>query len=141
MRRQLAVQMLQLTRRCVAANDWPRLDSDLDNVRAVLGWCVDRAELAVGARLLWALQIYLFWHGGSKEQAEWHRRLLALPEAAQPGISRARLLVRVPADSLSDMEADQIVTELTEAIGLSRELGDQTCLARALELLAYLRLH
>ncbi len=141
LRRQLAVQVLQLARQSAAAQDWATVDADLDNARAVLGWCVEQAELAVGVRLLWALEGYLFYHGGLKEHQGWLQRLLALPEARQPSISRARLLTQHRIDFLSDSETDQYAAELEEAIGLSRELGDRTCLAYALRNLAFLRLN
>lgn len=139
-RRQLAVQVVQLARWCAAANDWTRLDVDLDNVRAVLSWCVDRAELSLGARLLWAVQSYFFNRWGLKEQRTWRLRLLALPEAALPSLSRARLLALQPVDFFSDMEPDQLATELEEAIRLSRELGDPNGLTQALRTLAFLRM-
>ncbi|MHB8578034.1 MAG: ATP-binding protein, partial [Dehalococcoidia bacterium] len=53
-RRQLAVQVLELVRHAAHAGDLARLDVELDNARSVLGWCVERAELAVGVRLFWA---------------------------------------------------------------------------------------
>ncbi len=139
LRRQLAMQMLQLARQCAAANTWLRLDAELDNARAVLGWCVERAELAVGVRLFWALRWYLVNRAGANEQEVWRQRLLALPEAAQPSISRARLLTPPPRALLPSADQDRTATELVEAIGLSRAFGDSHCVAEALNQLAYLR--
>src|SRR5579859_454455 len=140
-RQGLAVHILPLARQGTAANDWTRLDAELENARAVLGWCVDQAELAVGVRLLWALEGYLFYHGGLKELEAWRQRLLALPEAAQPSISRARLLTQHRTEFVAGSETDQYAAELEEAISLSRELDDRTCLAYALRNLAFLRLN
>ncbi|HLZ71294.1 MAG TPA: LuxR C-terminal-related transcriptional regulator [Dehalococcoidia bacterium] len=140
-RRQLATQMLQLAQQCAATGNWPRLDAELDNARAVLGWCIERAELDAGVRLFWALRGYLYIRGRGNEQQLWRRRLLALPEAAPPSVSRARLLALSPADLLSTADQDRAVAELEEAIGLSRQLGDTRCLAQALERLALLRLN
>ncbi len=132
-RRLLAVPMLQLARQCAAPNTWPRLDADVDNARAVLGWCVDRAELAIGVRMFSALGFYLMGRGGGKEYEAWRQRLLALPEAAQPSISRARLLALSPIDVVSTAERDRALAELEEAAGLSRQLDDIPGLVRALE--------
>ncbi|HLZ72209.1 MAG TPA: AAA family ATPase, partial [Dehalococcoidia bacterium] len=140
-RRQLAMQVLQLARQFAAANDWLRLDAELGNARAVLGWCVERADVVVGVRLLWALRWYLYIRGRGNEQQVWRRRLLALPEATQPTVSRARLLALSPADLFSITDQDRAVAALEEAIGLSRQLGDTQCLAAALERLALLRLN
>ena len=66
--------------------------------------------------------------------------MLALPEAAQPSISRAQLLALPPYDLFSTTEQNRAAAELEEAIGLSRQLGDTHCLAEALHRLAQLRL-
>jgi len=132
-RRQLAVQVLQLARQRAAATDWARLDTDVDNARAVLGWCVARADLAFGVRLLWALSTYFLDHGGGREAGGWRDRLLALPEAGQPSVSRARLLSLAPPDFLSTEDRNRVAAELDEAIGLSRQMDDIQCLARALD--------
>jgi hypothetical protein len=47
--------------------------------------------------------------------------LLALPEAAQPSISRAQLLALPPYDLFSTTEQNRAAAELEEAIGLSRQ--------------------
>ncbi|MHB8573802.1 MAG: ATP-binding protein, partial [Dehalococcoidia bacterium] len=138
LRRQLAVLVLQLARQAAAAQDWARLDPDVDNARAVLGWCVDQAELGVGVRLLWALQGYLNDRGGRKEYEQWRQRLLSLPEASQPSSSRARLLAGFLSEFPTDL--DEIAADLDEAIRLSRELGDQSSLGVALRNLGMLRL-
>ncbi len=140
-RRQLAVQVLQLARRCASALGWPRLDAELANVRAVLGWCIEEAELGLGVRLWRALRLYLLNRGRGKEEELWRQRLLMLPEATQPNLSRAWLLTISPLTyGLSATEQDHGAAGLEEAIALSRELGDSRCLAEALGLLALLRL-
>ncbi len=140
-RRQLAVQVLQLARHAAAPSTWPRLDAELDNVRAVLGWCVERAELVDGVRLFWALRLYFFLRGHGHEFAAWRRRLLALPEAAPPSVPRARLLAVPPFDLLSPADQAHAVAEIEEAITLSRQLGDAPCRAEALSWLVVLRLN
>ncbi len=151
-RQQLAVQILQFAQTASdwarldaaqlvkrAAADWARLDLELDNARAVLGWCVERAELAPGVHLLWDLRWYMFNRGHANEQDEWRRRLLGLPEAELPGILRARLLAQPPRDWLSVEEQTRATAELEEAVGLSRQFGDVRGLVQALHSLAYQR--
>lgn len=139
-RRQLVVQVLQFARGCAAAGDLRRLDAELDNALAVLGWCVTRVELGLGARLFWALRYYLYNRGLGIEMEAWRQRLLALPEAAQPNVSRARLLALAPFEWFPAVDAEGAAAELAEAIALSREVGDAPCLAQALHRLALLRL-
>jgi hypothetical protein len=125
-------------RQCVAASDWQRLDAEIDNARAVLGWCVERGELAVGVRLLWVLPDYFRFRGILKEQESWRQRLLALPAAKQPNGSRARLLGLATVDALAVEQQEHLAADLEEAIGLSRALDDQNCLAQALRNRAFL---
>jgi non-specific serine/threonine protein kinase len=139
-RRQLAVQVLQFAEQAAAATNWALLDIELDNARAVLGWCVEREELAVGVRLYWALGLYLYSRGHGNEEQEWRRRFLALPAAVLPSIARARLLTQASRELLTVAEQEKAAGEFEEAIGLSRQLGDTPCLARALSSLALLRL-
>ena len=132
--------MLELARRCAAAGDWTRLDADVDNARSVLGWCAERAELAVGARLFWSLRDYFYLRGLGKELEGWRERLLALPEAARPSVSRARLLACPPFTLFSSAEQERAAAQLAEATALSRALGDAPCLTQALERLVVLRI-
>ncbi|HLZ71093.1 MAG TPA: adenylate/guanylate cyclase domain-containing protein [Dehalococcoidia bacterium] len=139
-RRRLAVQMLQFARRCAMMLDWPWLDADLANARSVLGWCIAEAELGLGVRLWRALRDYLINRGLSKEDDLWRRRLLALPEAVRPNLSRAWLLmISSLTYGLSAAEQEHGAAGLEEAIALSRELGERRCLEQALSLLAVLR--
>ncbi len=136
--RRLADYLLRLVRQCAAAGVWARLDGELDNLRVVLGWCVEHGELAHGARLIWALGDYWIGHRGDDEFHAWRARLLALPAAAPPGQSRARLLV------FSGFDADwgtrerraQAMADLEQVIAVSRSNGDRACLALGLRLLA-----
>jgi len=71
----------------------------------------------------------------------WRQRLLTLPQAALPTSSRARLLTLTSLDALSSLpDQGRAAAELEEAIGLSRQLGDIPCLARALQLRSVLYL-
>ena len=82
---------------------------------------------------------FLPWAG--KEHEAWRQRLLALPEAGQPSISRARLLARLAGHTLPSLiDQERTVAEYEEAIRISRQLGNRVCLAQALGQLAELRL-
>src|SRR5207302_9927754 len=124
-----------------ASNDYALLEAELDNLRAALGWCVARNELAIGVRIFWPVREYLYSRGRGQEEDAWRRRLLALPEAAQPSVSRARLLAVFPlAVGRSSAEQAHAATAMQESVALSRRLGDTQCLAAALRLLGDLRL-
>ena len=92
LRQQQTLFYLALARRAERAVEYERLLMELDNLCAVLAWCAERHELGLGARLAWALSRFFFERGLMHDMAEWADRLLALPDAAAPSISRARLL-------------------------------------------------
>ncbi len=140
-RQQLAVQIVRLARRCTTAYDAIPLDAELDNIRAVASWCIESGELGIGVRLLWALRWYFDFRALGDEPESWRQRLLGLPEAAGPNVSRARLLASVPPALVPLVEQrDSALADMEEAATLSRELGDRPCLALALQMLALLHL-
>ncbi|HLZ72204.1 MAG TPA: hypothetical protein VKV26_20050, partial [Dehalococcoidia bacterium] len=130
-RRELAVQMQQIARGAAAASNWRQLDAELDNVRAVLGWCIARADLDVGVRVFWAVRWYLEIRNLFSEREGWRRALLALPAATAPSISRARLLSSAMTTSVPVSELDRVEREVIEGVALSRELSDTLGLASA----------
>jgi predicted ATPase/transcriptional regulator with XRE-family HTH domain len=139
--RRLGDQLLRLVRQYAATGAWARLDGEIDNLRVVLGWCVEHGELAHGARLIWALGDYWIGHRGDDEFHAWRTRLLALPAAARPGQSRARLLVFTGFDAIwtTRERRAQAAADLEEVIAVSRDNGDRACLALGLRLLAFVR--
>ena len=101
-----------------------RLERELPNVRAALGWAVAQGAAEQGLRLACAL--YFFWRrrGHLREGLRWVERLLALPSAADiPATSRAKALMAAGAFQLwqADMRG---LAPLQEALTLARALGD-----------------
>jgi tetratricopeptide (TPR) repeat protein len=81
------------------ASRWDcRLDADLDNVRAALGWCVeqggasDDAATELGLRAAGSLGLFWLRRGMSREGRSWLARLLAMPGAQERTLGRARAL-------------------------------------------------
>ncbi|HLZ68984.1 MAG TPA: adenylate/guanylate cyclase domain-containing protein [Dehalococcoidia bacterium] len=137
LRRQLALQVVDLVERSVDTDASTRLEPELDNLRAALGWCVARRELDVGVRLFWSAHRFLADLGLPNEAETWRQRLLALPEAAEPNVSRARLLACAVSAYTPTTALEAAERGLYEAVALSRELGDSLCLAEALGALAF----
>ncbi|HZU77634.1 MAG TPA: tetratricopeptide repeat protein, partial [Dehalococcoidia bacterium] len=69
--------------------------------------------------------------------AAWPNRLLALPEAAEPSMSRARLLT-VAAQAAVRADAARALLLLEESVVISRTTGDRPCLERTLASLAFM---
>lgn len=120
-----------------------RLELDHDNLRAALGWALDRdPEAAV--RLAGALGHFWLVRGYAVEGRRWLGAALARsgPAFAAPGAAGdARLAARAQAlltlgalgASFSDPSASET---LQESIALARQAGDQRVLAGALSLVA-----
>jgi hypothetical protein len=106
-----------------------RLADDRDNIRAALGWSVDRDEATVGFRILAAL--WLWWWTAFVEGWTWADRVLELPSAAEPTPARASALfvAEICAAGTGDIPAIRRYAE--EAVSLSRSLGEDRWLALA----------
>jgi len=70
-----------------------RVDAELDQLRAVLGWS-RQGDIAceVGLRLAGALVMYWEYRGFTNEGYDWVTALLALPGASAPTVARAHAL-------------------------------------------------
>jgi hypothetical protein len=68
-----------------------RLEAELDNLRAALGWALRRGDVSRGVRLTAALEYFWWVHGHLSEGRQWTERVLA-QGAAVPDDARARLL-------------------------------------------------
>jgi tetratricopeptide (TPR) repeat protein len=57
--------------------DWlPRLESELDNLRAAIGWALESGEISTGLELLGPMFIFWYQQGHTREAAELTTRLL-----------------------------------------------------------------
>ena len=66
-----------------------RLDADHDNLRAVLGWALDRGEAEIAQRLVYALSRFWYVRGHLSEGLMWSERALA-SDAETPTSTAAR---------------------------------------------------
>ncbi len=108
-----------------------RLAAEHDDLRAALGWAVERRATELGCRL--AIALHWFWRirGPVSEGHHWMAAILADCEIAPPAL-RAVFLMR--AGDLAMIQGDFArAVELQEAsLALAHELGDRQILAEAL---------
>jgi len=112
-----------------------RLHAELENIRVALAWSRERApdlHIEMVGGLWWFWFFTRYW----KEAAAWIQGALALPEAAVPGVNRARLLLA--AGSLSTLAAKVVEGRafLEEADRLAQATGEGLVSAMARNYLA-----
>jgi predicted ATPase/DNA-binding CsgD family transcriptional regulator len=112
-----------------------QLEAEQHNLSLVLREALAAGDADRGARVLFAVLIW-FAYRHSREGRVWAEAFLALPQAGQSGLSRARLLF--VAGRLISMVDDygRARTRLEEAVVLWRRIGDPASLAPALVFLA-----
>lgn len=118
-----AAEMELRTRGQVAWLD--RLEAELDNLRAALDWAMGARAVESALRLLGAS--YLFWwqHERSREVRQRLEEFLALPEAAERTIGRAKALLACGVlEGWVHGNFEEMQPLLTEAVDLAFELGD-----------------
>ena len=110
-----------------------RVEAEHDNVRAALGWAVERGDADTALRLVAGiLPLWLKrWH--TREALRWFERVLALADETP---SPARATVLFGAGTLVD-DLDQATAYGEQALRLSQEMGDLYGEGRALLLLGY----
>ena len=108
-----------------------RLETELDNLRAAIGWSIERGEVEEVARMAFASWIFFWLHGHLDEGRRWMEKALArVPE--MPDSARARLLLVAGtlAQGRSDWEPARVF--LDESLALFRQVGDEEGVAYAL---------
>jgi predicted ATPase len=100
----------------------PRLEGELDNLRAALTWCVGHGEGQRVARMAWASWTYWGLSGRMSEGRRWMEAALE-SEPGMPDASRARLLhiAATLGAALGDFGSARPANE--ESIRLFRRLG------------------
>jgi non-specific serine/threonine protein kinase len=108
-----------------------RLESELDNVRAALGWALGSGQAESAMRLAGAL--WLFWvrYGYVHEGHAWLKQALAADGSASPAV-RAQTMIRAGMASrwLGDWPGGKVLLE--QALAQCRALGDRPGMALAL---------
>ncbi len=120
----------ELTRAEQAAS-LERLGREHDNLRAALGWLLDRGDIEGAARIGWGALWFWYIHGHISEGRGWMERALRHGGASTPG-GRAKILVAIGGLAWREGDNDRAEAALEEGERLARESGDWEVLARAL---------
>jgi predicted ATPase/DNA-binding CsgD family transcriptional regulator len=113
-----------------------RLERERENLRAALGWCLERGDAEPGLRLAGALSRFWQIRGPYREIRAVLEELLAAPAAQQRSapVQEARMKALLTAGVLAMRQDDRDTaeTQYQEALEISRRLGDRRGLAMAL---------
>jgi hypothetical protein len=107
-----------------------RIDATYGNIRAALGWSLDRGSLETGIRLAARMGRYWDWRGLLKEGSEWTERLTESADAPVPGLPSIQAWRSFIAWEYGYLEEARIASDL--AIASARELDDPLEVAAAL---------
>jgi len=119
-----------------------RLDSELDNLRAALGWAMAGEEKAIGLRLAGALWRFWYARGHLTEGRRWLEDFLALAErhhtltdadSHSPLTAKALIWAAALAMDQGDYGRAEILAE--EGLSLSRQRADKWGVALSLNVL------
>jgi non-specific serine/threonine protein kinase len=109
-----------------------RLATEIDNLRAALGWAFDADEVELGLRLAGAVERFWQYRGYLGEGRRWLERGLAIDRPVAPAARAAALSMAGWLARFQD-EVERAETFLTESLALYRELGDEEGYADALD--------
>ncbi|QIN82325.1 tetratricopeptide repeat protein [Rubrobacter tropicus] len=113
-----------------------RLESDLGNLRAAMGWALGPAgrDAETGLRLAGALWRFCYLRGHYGQGRGWLEGALAL-EGPAPAAARAKALTGAGVLALLRCDYERAEERLGEGLTLHRELGDRPGEASALQML------
>jgi non-specific serine/threonine protein kinase len=110
----------------------PRMQRELNNVRAALRWLIDTGQVERALQLCGALHVVLYYSGFPGEIRRWLVELLTLPAAQEPTPGRAGALVSARLLAWNQLELKQADAVLDEALEILRAYSDRGGVARAL---------
>ncbi len=112
-----------------------RLETEHDNLRAALEWCVEDENAEAGLRLAGALWRSWEIRSHPSEGRQWLEKILALPGASERTILRAKALngAGILASHQGEYAAGRAFVE--ESLAIAREMGDRSGIALSLNLL------
>jgi predicted ATPase len=115
---------------------WFRLlETEHENLRAVLQWSLGDGDLTLGVRMAGALYLYWFARGHHVEGRQWTEQLLARLDQA-PVVYHAKFLFSAGHIAwLHDLDAARQL--FAQALQISRDLGDQENTAWSLSFMSY----
>jgi tetratricopeptide (TPR) repeat protein len=118
---------------------WPKLDMDLDNIRAGIEWSISSGKADRALRILGA-SVY-FWFARGHQITEWNdsvQNALSRPEGRERTLARAKALNGMGFWYWADLAPTDRRADLEEALAIGRELGDDWNVATALRTLGLL---
>lgn len=117
------------------ASQMQRLDRELGNLRATLGYLRDHGETEKALRMGGALRRFWLMRGYLSEGRMWLNAALALPATSTGSKARAHALYG--AGVLAEVQGDPkaAATLVEQSLSIARELGDQKGMADSLGLL------
>ena len=109
-----------------------RLETELGNLRAAIGWAIEHEEIETLARTAWFMWKFWWLRGHQDEGRRWMEAALARKTSLLPALVRARLLfvAATLGRGLGDSESTQSLIE--ESLRLFRRLEDEPGIADAL---------
>jgi predicted ATPase/class 3 adenylate cyclase len=117
-----------------------RLDLELDNLRAAIGYSLKQADPAPGIRLAAALRVFWKARGHTTEAVEALRALLDVPTVQEPALLRSRALATA-AYLLEQTGGYETAEEYcAEALAIARSAGDDYLVADLLDVRAFILL-
>jgi predicted ATPase/DNA-binding XRE family transcriptional regulator len=122
--------------RGVQQREWlTRLEREQENLRAALGWLIERKETDAALRFCEAYGKFCGLSGYWSEEQHWLTLMLALP--GEPSVMRARVLRRAGHLAYRFRDLEKARAWYEESVQLSRTLDDKYNLAGALGGLAW----
>ena len=119
------------------AEPWLRtLDTEHDNLRAVLRWALDHGEVEIAMRLCGALEHFWFNYGYLSEGRRWLEAAVGKVSPSAPAALRAWTLAHASGFAWRQGDLELARRHGEQALALFRELGDRVGLGRALGTLA-----
>jgi predicted ATPase/DNA-binding XRE family transcriptional regulator len=113
--------------------DWlSRLDVELDNLRAALGWFLARGDAEAALRLASALWRFWVRRGHLSEGRDWLEHGLAIGESADAPVVRAKALHYLGTIAIDLEDYPLAETHLQASLALRRALGDLPAIASTL---------
>ena len=104
-----------------------RLEAEMDNLRAALGWSLDRGDVEVALRMV--AELWWFWYkrGHLNEGRRWLEEALgkSVSPTGAPTPARAEALNGAGVMARNQADFEQAQTWLEESLALQRELGDE----------------
>jgi predicted ATPase/transcriptional regulator with XRE-family HTH domain len=119
---------------------YTRIQLELYNIQAALGWAMESGDVERALGLCGALSNFLYNRAQPGESRRWLAELLAAPAAARPTVGRGRALLSAARLAWGHLDLDQADALLDEALAILRACADQRGIVWALELKANVRI-